>query len=160
MSIQELISSTGVIVGSMITAMETTGDRIQHIRKALGLTQIDFASRIDVTRGAVGNWEQNKGITQKNLQKIANTFGCSLDWLLSGKGAPFPESPTGTMPPSAGKKLDKTLYKMAHDMARRFEQTHLGGLADFEDFTFLVENYYNELLIRKTQFENSSEEEH
>lgn len=57
-------------------------------------------------------------------------------------------------------KLDRTLFQVAHDMARKFEQTQLGGLASFEDFTFLVEKYYDELLIRKTQFENGSNEEH
>lgn len=159
---QDLISSTSFPNAGKMESMETTGDRIIHIRKVLGLSQAEFAERISLTRGAVGNWEHNKGITQKNLEKISNIFGCSLDWLLSGKGAPFanaePRMVTGNMP--HGRKLDRTLFQAAHDMARKFEQTQLGGLASFEDFTFLVEKYYDELLTRKTQFQIGTTEEH
>jgi transcriptional regulator with XRE-family HTH domain len=158
---QEIISSTDIQNLSKMQAMDTTGERILHIRKALGLTQAEFAERLELSRGAVGNWEQDKGITQRNLQRIATTFGCSLDWLLSGKGDPFAGGEPGEAQRQApGKKLDRTLFQVAHDMARKFEQTQLGGLASFEDFTFLVEKYYDELLIRKTQSENSSEKEH
>lgn len=162
MTDQEIISSTSILKLSKMQDMKTTGDRILYIRKALGLTQTEFAQQLELSRGAVGNWEHDKGITQKNLKKIAAAFGCSLDWLLSGSGEPF--SGSSRMPRinenSPGKKLDRTLFQVAHDMARKFEQTQLGGLASFEDFTFLVEKYYDELLIRKTQFENGSNEEH
>ncbi|WP_299482005.1 helix-turn-helix domain-containing protein [uncultured Roseibium sp.] len=162
MTIQAIISSTSFKKRGMMSGMDTTGDRIRHIRKALGLTQAEFADRISLSRGAVGNWEQDKGITQKNLQQIANVFGCSLDWLLSGKGDPFDDDRFQPANQNAkpGKKLDRTLFQVAHDMARNFEQTQLGGLASFEDFNYLVEKYYNELLTRKTQFEKGSEEEH
>ncbi|MEO1110501.1 MAG: helix-turn-helix domain-containing protein [Pseudomonadota bacterium] len=162
MHIQEIISSTSLSNEATIEHMGTTGDRIRHIRKALGLTQSEFANRISLSRGAVGNWEQDKGITQKNLQQISSVFGCSLDWLLTGKGDPFAADGLleATHENKAGKKLDRTLFQVAHDMARNFEQTQLGGLASFEDFNFLVEKYYKELLTRKIQFQKGSEEEH
>jgi len=141
--------------------METTGERIFQVRSRLGLSQADFAERISVSRGAVGNWERNLGITQKNLTKIADEFGCSLDWLLSGRGNPFNEgSNLKSNPTTKGKKLDRTLFQLAHDKARKFEQTQLGGLASFEDFDFLVQKYYDELLLRKSQFQSSSKEDH
>lgn len=162
MSVQAIISSTRFHDGDIMESMEKTGDRIRLLRKTLGLTQSEFAERISLSRGAVGNWEHDKGITQKNLQQIAETFGCSLDWLLSGKGDPFSagNAEEGAAPRKPGKKLDRNLFQVAHDMARNFEQTQLGGLASFEDFNFLVEKYYDELLLRKQQFENSSEAEH
>ncbi|MBO9424659.1 helix-turn-helix transcriptional regulator [Labrenzia sp. R4_1] len=162
MLMQAQISSTGFPERVKMESMDTTGDRIIHIRKRLGLSQAEFADRISITRGAVGNWERNKGISKKNLERIASTFGCSLDWLLSGKGQPFPEGSQYDAEEELilGQKLDRTLFQVAHDMARRFEQTQLKGLASFDDFTFLVEKYYDELLARKAQFENGSKEDH
>jgi len=167
MKIQAIISSTALTIVDMMSTMETTGARIRHIRKALGLSQEDFGKKLSVSRGAVGNWEtgddsKKSGISHDNLKKISEISGCSVDWILTGKGEPFPDGEGRTTKSASkpGRKLDRTLFQVAHDMARNFEQTQLGGLASFDDFNFLVEKYYNELLTRKTQFENSSEEEH
>lgn len=73
-----------------MAAMETVGKRIRILRKLAGLTQEQFASVLreetEVTRGAVGNWEYDKGISRDNLLAISRKFGVSLDWLASGKG--------------------------------------------------------------------------
>lgn len=68
-------------------SMNTIGERIRYIRKSSGVSQEDFAKRLDgVTRGAVGNWETGKPISRENLQAIASKWGVSLDWLAEGKG--------------------------------------------------------------------------
>lgn len=65
-----------------------TGKRIKRLRtNILGIkSQKAFADRIDVTRGAVGNWERGEGIKRENLVRIADEFGVSLEWLATGKG--------------------------------------------------------------------------
>lgn len=80
--------------------MDTQGSRIAHIRRSLGLSQVEFAAALSarllergkrkgVTRGAVGNWEQDKGIELGNLDAVADLGGLtSLDWLIRGTGAP------------------------------------------------------------------------
>ncbi|NEI52676.1 helix-turn-helix domain-containing protein [Rhizobium leguminosarum] len=67
------------------------GERIKHLRcEILGISrQADFAERLGVTRGAVGNWEVGKGVKRANLERIARTFHISLVWLAAGRGAPI-----------------------------------------------------------------------
>jgi transcriptional regulator with XRE-family HTH domain len=66
------------------------GERIKHLRcEILGISrQADFAERLGVTRGAVGNWEVGKGVKRANLERIAGTFHISLVWLTAGLGPP------------------------------------------------------------------------
>jgi transcriptional regulator with XRE-family HTH domain len=73
--------------------MESIGSRIRSIRQKAGLTQTEFATRLDgVTRGAVGNWERDLGIKTENLRSIAQTFGVDFNWLVTGQGAPTREA--------------------------------------------------------------------
>lgn len=68
-----------------------TGKRISFLRKHVVAdvrSQEEFAKKLGVTRGAVGNWELGKGISRENLQKIALTFNASFEWLATGTGSP------------------------------------------------------------------------
>jgi phage repressor protein C with HTH and peptisase S24 domain len=82
---QSVIEST--FVGNVLR-MKATGDRIKHVRKTEQLSQLDFARRVKVSRGAVANWERNLGIKTENLQAIAGEFNVSMEWLATGRGAP------------------------------------------------------------------------
>lgn len=66
------------------------GKRVHHLRtEILGIDrQADFAARLGVTRGAVGNWEVGKGVKRANLERIAETFTISIAWLTTGAGSP------------------------------------------------------------------------
>lgn len=66
---------------------QAIGRRIRQLRKDAELTQEEFALRLDVTRGAVGNWELGKGVKRENLIAIAAAFGGSVDWLATGTSA-------------------------------------------------------------------------
>ncbi|MBS7532095.1 helix-turn-helix transcriptional regulator [Ancylobacter sonchi] len=76
----------------------TVGNRILAIRKEAGLSQAEFAKQLGVSRGAVGNWEHDKGIKTENLLSIADRFGRSLDWLSGnspdGRADTSPELPS------------------------------------------------------------------
>lgn len=77
------------IVQAMAIDIET-GRRIRRLRQTiLDITQAEFADKVGgVTRGAVGNWELGKGIKRENLQRIADEFKISFEWLATGKGEP------------------------------------------------------------------------
>jgi len=65
----------------------TIGERIQHLRKALGLTQTEFASRIGLTYKMLGLYERGKYTpSEKVLKLISSTFGVSYEWLKTGQG--------------------------------------------------------------------------
>jgi transcriptional regulator with XRE-family HTH domain len=70
------------------------GERIRYLRKEiLGFhRQQDFADRLGVTRGAVGNWEIGTGVKRTTLQLISEEFNVSLVWLSTGAGAPITKS--------------------------------------------------------------------
>lgn len=89
------------------------GKRIRYLRKEiLGYhRQSDFAERLGVTRGAVGNWEIGVGMKRDHLLTIAREFNISHAWLAEGKGTPVAK-------PSIDAKLDllppeeyETLYE-------------------------------------------------
>lgn len=64
-------------------------ERIRYLREdVLGMkSQKEFAEAIGgVSRGAVGNWELGKGVKAANLIRIADRFGISFQWLVTGYG--------------------------------------------------------------------------
>lgn len=47
------------------------------------MTVDDLAKRIGVTRKTIYNWECAGAIPQSALEKMADIFGCSIDYLLT-----------------------------------------------------------------------------
>lgn len=64
--------------------------RIKAIRKALGLTQEEFAARIGVKRGAIANYEigRNEPVDAV-LSLICREYSVSETWLRTGAGEMF-----------------------------------------------------------------------
>ena len=59
------------------------GKRISEIRKDHNLTQEDLASRYNVTRQTISNWENGKTYPDLDtLVRISDDFGISLDNML------------------------------------------------------------------------------
>nr|WP_051334348.1 XRE family transcriptional regulator [Bradyrhizobium sp. Ai1a-2] len=73
--------------------MNTIGSRIKHLRKVAKLTQEELADEISretrtkITRGAVGNWELNKGIDSKNLVALAKVLNSTVEFIADGEGS-------------------------------------------------------------------------
>jgi transcriptional regulator with XRE-family HTH domain len=62
-------------------------DRIKEARKRAGLSQTVLANRLEVSRGAVGQWETGETAPNTtNLYKIAVTLGVNYEWLSKGRG--------------------------------------------------------------------------
>lgn len=65
--------------------MNHLASRIAEKRKALGMTQIEFAEKMHVTRQTVSRWEN--GTVMPDIDKIgeiADILGVSCDYLLRG----------------------------------------------------------------------------
>ena len=61
-------------------------ERIRELRKSSGLTQIEFAQKLNVSHATVAMWETEKrtpGI--ETIKKIAEFFGVSVDYLTGSK---------------------------------------------------------------------------
>ncbi|MFO7612870.1 MAG: helix-turn-helix domain-containing protein [Clostridia bacterium] len=62
-------------------------EKILFCRKKSGLSQEDLAQRIGVSRQAVSKWETGDSEPEVGkLLLLSETFGVSLDWLLSREG--------------------------------------------------------------------------
>jgi transcriptional regulator with XRE-family HTH domain len=58
------------------------GGKLRQIRESEGLTQTQFAQKVNLTQAAISQFEDGKRIpSSKALQKIASGLGISLDGL-------------------------------------------------------------------------------
>ena len=71
------------------------GKHVRMVRSMTGLTIIDFAKELGVSRGSVIGWEQGKagGLTEKGAEKIVSVaekykISCANIWLMHGIGDP------------------------------------------------------------------------
>ena len=59
------------------------GTRIKELRKAFGLSQVDLAARMEVTKQTISNWEnENIQPSIDMLVGLANVFNVTTDYLL------------------------------------------------------------------------------
>ena len=65
-------------------------ERIRQARKRAGLSQVQLAARLGVTRGAVTNWEipSRSNPCTAHLEQLANVTAVSFEWLATGRGQP------------------------------------------------------------------------
>ena len=62
-------------------------DRIKEVRKALGLSQAEFGSRVGVKGNTVGNYEIGlRTPSDAVIFSICREFGVSETWLRTGEG--------------------------------------------------------------------------
>lgn len=66
-------------------------ERIKQLRKALKLTQAEFAARLGLKQSAISLLESgDNSVTTSNVVAICRTFGCVEEWLRTGEGEMFP----------------------------------------------------------------------
>lgn len=66
--------------------MKTLGCRLKSLRKNMQLTGEEFGVKMNVSKPTVSLWESDKRTPNAEmLQKIANFFDVSVDYLLIGK---------------------------------------------------------------------------
>jgi transcriptional regulator with XRE-family HTH domain len=63
----------------------TIGERIELLRKALGLTQAKLGAKLNLSDKAVSKWEKNNGMPDiQSLKKLSSCLKISLDFLTQG----------------------------------------------------------------------------
>ncbi|WP_265822572.1 helix-turn-helix domain-containing protein [Geovibrio ferrireducens] len=63
------------------------GERIKNIRKILKLNQKDFSDKIGINQSTLSQYESGTINPSKAvLISISNSFGVSIEWLLTGEG--------------------------------------------------------------------------
>ena len=66
--------------------METIGDRIRQCRIARGMTQLQLAEAVGVTKGAVSQWELGgtKNVKLDTFLRLVEVLHTTPDYLVSG----------------------------------------------------------------------------
>jgi len=74
-----------------MTTLKNFYQRLQHLGFLKKVFQADLVAALKKDRGTVSRWWNGEIIpAPKNMRKIAEFFGCSIDWLANGVGDPFP----------------------------------------------------------------------
>ena len=81
--------------------------RLKAVRKAIGLTQQEFAARLGIKRGAVANYEIGRNAPiDAVISLICREFGVNETWLRTGEGEMFaPIDPENQLMEWAGRVL-------------------------------------------------------
>lgn len=59
-------------------------EKLVHLRKEKGLTQLELAEAVKVSRQAVSKWESGGGTpSTENLRGLSELYGVSVDYLLN-----------------------------------------------------------------------------
>lgn len=62
-------------------------ERVKKLRKAVGLTQEEFATKIQLGGSTVSKIEKGDiALTDRNINAICDAFSVSEEWLRTGKG--------------------------------------------------------------------------
>lgn len=73
-------------------------ERIKKLRKALDLTQSDFAARIGSTQNNIASYETGRRLpSAAALNNICKEFNVSEEWLRTGDGDMFVQAPSGIL---------------------------------------------------------------
>jgi len=76
----------------------TLGERIKKLRKALDLTQQEFANRIGTSANVLTNYETGRRNPSNSvINNICKTFDVSETWLRTGDGEMFLAKPTAAL---------------------------------------------------------------
>lgn len=75
----------------------TFGEKLKEARKKIGLSQEQFAEKLNISRSAVAKWESNIGVPDvSNLKSIAKLLNVSIDSLLDVETDTSAEADTST----------------------------------------------------------------
>lgn len=78
--------------------MMTLDEKLIHLRKEKGMTQLELAEAVEVSRQAVSKWESGSALpSTEKLRSLSELYGVSADYLLNEhkqeveKIAPLPQ---------------------------------------------------------------------
>ena len=98
----------------------TLGERIKRVRKALDLTQQEFADRLGMKRNSIAQVEIGRKTSDQTITSICREFNVNANWLRTGQEPMFSKIPN-----TAIEKLSEEFYLDSFDEALVEEYLHL-----------------------------------
>lgn len=121
-------------------------DRIKVVRKALGLNQTDFGSKIGVKQGTVAAYESGARIPLDSvIVSICREFNVSERWLRTGEGEMFVQL-------SREEEITKFAMEIIRDPDSEFQRQAISILAKLTPEQWkLMEQMADQLLQQRQQ---------
>lgn len=105
------------------------GKRIKELRRALNLTQEQFASRLRITKGFLSNLEKGVRIPSEQLIRLISLeYVVSENWLTTGEGEMF-LSPEEIIKKQIDQIGEKAYFKALHNIIDKSDPAILGSAA-------------------------------
>lgn len=112
---------------------QTVNERVKVLRKALGMSQNDFANDADLSVALVSKMETGtEKVTETTIDKLNRTFKVPKEWLLHGKGELIFEMPVAVK--SGQNPYQDVLYKELKEQINFLKETirlMAGGRSNF-----------------------------
>lgn len=70
-------------------------ERLKLLRRIKGLTQTEASKLIDIGYSTLQMHETRGGPGNQAIKKYADFYGCTTDWIITGKGQPFADDQDG-----------------------------------------------------------------
>lgn len=120
-------------------------ERIKVVRKALGLSQTDFGSKIGVKQGTVAAYESGARIPLDSvIVSICREFNVSERWLRTGEGEMFVQL-------SREEEITKFAMEVIRDPASEFQRQLISTMARLEPAQWkLMEQMLDQLIRQRT----------
>lgn len=112
-----MLSSIADSVHTMKTIPGSIGERVRYAREQSGLSALELARSVGVTRSAIYQIESGttRSPTPQTLWAIARATGHSPEWLISGNGVPnAARKIMGAAEPSVGQGSFATIRQFIH----------------------------------------------
>lgn len=112
-------------------------NNLKQLRQGHHMTQEALARYLNVTRPTIAGYEtKNKQPDYDKLQKIAEIFEVSIDYLLTGNETSILLETNGSIDPSQSMQLEKMLLKYFSQLSSSSKQE----LVNFSKFLYLQEH--------------------
>ena len=119
------------------------GERIKELRKALKMTQQEFADRLNIQRGSIASYETGR-ISPSNaaISLICKELNVSEDWLRNGEGDMF-------IPITRDEEIASFIGSVQADVDDTFKKRFISALAklsteEWRAIEHLMENMVSE----------------
>lgn len=115
-------------------------ERLKKLRKALDLTQQEFADRIGIARGNVGAYEVNKNApSDAVISLICREFNVNESWLRDGIGEMFVEQ-------TMDEQIEEFVGTLLQNEEDSFKRRLISGLAALDETGWKVlEDFLNSI---------------
>lgn len=122
----------------------TIGERLKNLRKALGLTQQEFADQLKVSRSNIATYEVGKNNPANAvINLICKTFNVSEAWLRTGEGEMFVQR-------SEDDELAAAVERLITGESAEFKRRLINALSTLKDEHWVIlEEKLKEIVVMR-----------